>query len=222
MTLCHDDILTNLGIETLGVIPCHRHLGKKLRALSILIIACRAVSQHLSACLHDGEKSHAVGTCTNRRTVRIRPLIIFWLGVEHSARSEVGCTHGISKEWYVESVVWLATAHLLQSAHSLIRQQVGVTIFQSSWFHGTMIVHYEVMLGSFLYHALIPIYHPLVLTIHEIYLCSCYAPFLISVKDGAEVLLHTTPCQPQDDTDTFLLTVAYAFLQVKVIIRSVW
>ena len=78
-----------------------------------------------------------------------------------------------------------------------------------------MEVHKEMMAGSLGDHTLIETVHPLVCTVHKVYLHALDAPLLIGGKK-VEMLLYGQPRQPQDNAHAAALSVGNEFLQAQV------
>ena len=76
-----------------------------------------------------------------------------------------------------------------------------------------MIIHKDMMLGCSLGCTLIELDHPLVLTVHEIYLYACHSPFLKCIKHGG-VILHCEPCKPKYNPHILGLGIVNEFMQI--------
>ena len=60
---------------------------------------------------------------------------------------------------------------------------------------GAVEVDEDMMLGSFLSNTLIEVYHPLILTVHEVDFCAFDAPFL-KLLEEIHVVFDCEPRQP--------------------------
>ena len=78
----------------------------------------------------------------------------------------------------------------------------------------------KMMLCGLLYGTLIPIYHPLILAVHEINLGASNAPFFVCIEYLVKVALNAYPRKPKYNSYAFLLTVSYTFM--KVILKSLF
>ena len=83
-----------------------------------------------------------------------------------------------------------------------------------------MIIYKDLMLGSFSHSALVEVHHPLVATVHEVNLHTLNTP-LGKLSKHTRVLLNTTPCEPEDNINTHLLTVSDNLVKVTCGIGSI-
>ena len=73
-----------------------------------------------------------------------------------------------------------------------------------------MEVNHHIIFGSLLYHSLIEVHHPLVATVHEVYLHARYTPLGITLEE-VHVVLYSEPRQPQNESHVAALAVSHEF-----------
>ena len=80
----------------------------------------------------------------------------------------------------------------------------------------------KMMLCSLLYGTLIPINHPLILTVHEINLGAGNAPFFVCIEYLIKVAFNAYPRKPEYNSYALLFTVSYTFMKVEIGICLKW
>ena len=118
---------------------------------------------------------------------------------DHGTGSIVHWTDCTAQEGEPNAVLGLATAVKFHSANTLVGQHVGIAVIQTAGMEGSVEIYHYMMLGSFLSHTLVEVDHPLVLTVHKVYLCPDNAPFLKFLKE-IHVMFYSEPRQPDPDS----------------------
>ena len=210
---CHDNVVAGLGRKDARLVPRDGHRADEACALVGLDIACRTVGKHLQPALEHHVESHLIGTCAHACRCRARNDIVLGLQRSHRTRCEVHRTDGIAHEGQPDRVVGCTAAALLQAAHTLVGEQVGIAILQSGGLKGTVEVDHQVVLGTLSGGALVEVHHPLVAVVHEVYLQSLHAHLGV-VLNHLGMLLYGKPRHPEPHADTFLPSVVDKLLHV--------
>ena len=144
------------------------------------------------------------------RTVTVMTLRLV---AEHRAGGIVHRAYGITQEREPDAVLGRTAAIILHTAHTLVSQDIGIAVFQTAGMEGSVEVNHDVMLGSFLCHTVIEIYHPLVLTVHKVNLGTHNAP-LLEFLEEIHVVLNCQPGQPYPDAYVLALGITDQLRQV--------
>ena len=215
----HDNIVTNSSIECACLVPSCGNGAKESHHIRLLLVVCGTVAEHLQGRLVNYVHTKLVATCTlrHRNVVTLNELTL--LRVAHSTGSVVHRTashtcerkcHIVLGRKVVCPFILLATVNTLRSKH------VGVSACDTCGLVRAMVVNEQLELGSTFSSIVVPLNHPLVVTLHKVNLKTLYAPLFELGKSLVHLLLETQPCHPQDDAHVLLFTVTDKLCEVNL------
>ena len=221
LALRYDSIFAYLSGQRNGFIGWDRNTSHELSTILFAIVQSRVVAQHLKTGFEQYEQSHLISTGTDTTTVVMLRKVKFRLVCQDNARSIVHWTYGITHERIEYAIVRDTSTILFYASHAFVRKDIRILVFQTGRLERTVEIHEQMMLGCFSCYTFVVVHHPLVATVHEVNLHTLHAPFF-ELREEVEIVFYTQPSEPKDHAYILFLTITDQFLQVEIVVRSVW